>query len=393
MTAACPHCFLPLPPRVLSWECTGPCDPEFDAVASAFAGYQVSHKPIVTLDWSDSGNKTPMPQTSNCPKCRTATGSQVCPRCHHPLAVGWRQRRTITVALAGARGSGKSVYIAALVETLRNYAAAGRRAFSALSPRIQSSYENVYRKPLYVEGRPMEATRRQARSDAYQREPLIWVLGQTPESPEVTVVMRDIAGEDLENADAAESHLSFMRYADLVIFLFDPMAVGSIQRQLVGLVPMPDPNRIGVPPAAMLDIVLRLTGETTRLALTVSKFDSLQALASTANEYGQIMANSGAAFNRDDLMRRVGRGYSASDIELLDAEVSSLLQLLGASSMLAALDHAVVDRTKRAGKYRCFAVSALGAPPDHTRLNAHGISPFRCMDPLLWALADNGVPV
>ena len=393
MSSACPHCFVQLDPQLLAWECTGPCETVHDPAASALAGYEIVHKHITRVNLAGTGRRTPVPRTVGCERCGRETGWQVCPRCHHPLPEGWRQRRTVTVALAGARGSGKSVYIAALIETMRQYAAAGRRAFSALTPRIQNTYENVYRRPLYVEGRPMEATRRQAGSDAYQREPLIWVLGQTQESPEVTIIMRDVAGEDLENAHGGEHHLSFIRDADLVVFLFDPMAVRSIQRQLVGLVPMPDTNRIGVAPQTMLDIVLRLTGRSTRLALTVSKFDSLQALAGTDNEHGRILANPGAAFNRDDLMMRVGRGYSAPDTDLLDAEVSSLLQKLGASSMLAALDHAVVDRTRRAGTYRSFAVSALGAPPDHTRLNAHGISSFRCLDPVLWGLADKGIPV
>jgi hypothetical protein len=72
----------------------------------------------------------------------------------------------------------------------------------------------------------------------------------------------------------------------------------------------------------------------------------------------------------------------------LDAEVSSLLQKLDAGPLLRNLEN---PRTGQRYANRFFAVSALGESPVGARLHANGITPFRCMDPVRWVLADQGV--
>ncbi len=84
----------------------------------------------------------------------------------------------------------------------------------------------------------------------------------------------------------------------------------------------------------------------------------------------------------------IGSRYDDVDGQLLDAEVRSLLQRLDASPLL----HAPVSPiTNRYFDSRFFAVSALGDSPQGNELNASGISPFRCMDPVRWVLYDKQV--
>ena len=55
---------------------------------------------------------------------------EVCPACHRDLPEQWRNRRVFTMAMAGARGSGKSVYIAVAVESFSPQEKSIKRRFS-----------------------------------------------------------------------------------------------------------------------------------------------------------------------------------------------------------------------------------------------------------------------
>ena len=98
------------------------------------------------------------------------------------------------------------------------------------------------------------------------------------------------------------------------------------------------------------------------------------------------MSHAGAAFNRDPSL--VDVRYDEVDGALLDAEVRSLLQLLHAGPMLRTMRNPV---TGHQYEHRFFAVSALGESPVGERLHRNGISPFRCMDPVRWVLAERSV--
>lgn len=67
------------------------------------------------------------------------------------------------------------------------------------------------------------------------------------------------------------------------------------------------------------------------------------------------------------------------DVELLHQELLGLLHELRADLVVAAALEARI-------RYRLFATSALGSPPDATALGTGGISPFRVLDVLQGAL-------
>lgn len=138
----------------------------------------------------------------------------------------------------------------------------------------------------------------------------------------------------------------------------------------------------------MLDNVARFLREpgssarvTVPLAVVVSKFDALRALRHVpGTRWDAVMANAGAAINRDPSS---GSVFDVRDADLLQAEVESVLARLG--------EHGVLNRLDREfAETRLFAVSALGAPPKGPNQHAHGIAPFRCLDPLKWLLSRSG---
>jgi hypothetical protein len=208
----------------------------------------------------------------------------------------------------------------------------------------------------------------------------------TPTGARHHLVIRDVAGEELERPDDLDTQaLGFFGRADAVFFLFDPLKVEAVRAQLRDLVPA---HQVGGDPRDVLESTLRLIGDgAPRLSVILSKFDALQALRriEAGGEWSRIMQNPGAAFFRD-----AGPTHDPGpgDGEQLHEEVRSLLNKLGAGPLLARIELAV---RREPARYRYFAVSALGNPPSGRRQHARGIAPFRCLDPLRWVLAGSGV--
>ena len=123
-----------------------------------------------------------------------------------------------------------------------------------------------------------------------------------------------------------------------------------------------------------------------KLAVILSKFDALRALRDVeGSEWSMIMSNAGAAYLRDS---SASETYDETDGQLLHEEVRSLLQRLNGGSILTAVENPANGVRLM---HRYFVVSALGQAPTGTRLNARGIAPFRCTDPLRWVTSGLGV--
>jgi hypothetical protein len=285
--------------------------------------------------------------------------------------------------MAGARATGKSIFIAVMIKQLEQFANQVGMDVAPASEDVRRVFEEIYEKPLYKERGIMKPTPPVALKDSYQRIPLIFVI-TARDGAEHHLVIRDVAGEDLEKVEEADlDELAFFAQADFVFFLFDPLRVEDIRAKLADLVPE---GLLGGDPRVVFGNTLRLLrGGTTRLGVVLSKFDAMQALRSVegAGEWTRIMMNPGAAFFRDP-----GPTVRPEDAdgEQLHEEVRSLLLKLGSGSLVAGVERA--GRT--AGGHRFFAVSALGDAPAGARLNTRGIAPFRCLDPVRWALSDTG---
>lgn len=308
-------------------------------------------------------------------------------RCHHTLPDGWAAVDTTCVVMAGAVSSGKSIFIGVVRNEIDRLAAHMNVALGYYDGPTAESYEQLYEKPLYEQRGIMESTRTAATAEVAERTPLLFRLGTLNGRPHVLVI-RDVAGEDLETRDIDPVAFGFFRYADLVMFLFDPVRVPAIRQMLTGLVP--EQKTAGGDPESVLDNLVRLLRYdqppdriTVPLATVLSKFDTLQLLREAkTSDWARVMSNAGAAYQRDSSLD--GATFDSDDADLLHAEVASLMDLLGGRALL----------TRIAGDFatwRLFAVSALGAPPSGRRLHVSGIAPFRCLDPIKWVLERRGV--
>lgn len=336
---------------------------------------------------------------TRCPVCfrsllprevEPAPGTQdTCPACGSRLHSRWRETPTTCIALAGARTSGKTIFIAVMVKQLQFLAGRSGTSVSPLDGRVSRTFTQHYERPLYEERGLPSPTSSERLDGAYQREPLVFVI-ETSSRLRHHLVLRDVAGEDLEKKEDEldVGRLDFFGHADCVFFLYDPLKEPAIASKLRDLDEYVDPGLLGDEPWEVLRSVRRLidTGRP-RLALVMSKFDVVQALRTVegGGSLSRVMANPGAALVRDPSPTGPEDG---GDGIRLHHEVRSLLMLLEATPLVSIVDRAGRDQPDGA---RFFAVSALGGPPVGEKLDPRGIAPFRCLDPLRWAMADSGV--
>lgn len=376
----CPHCFCSVHADLHAWRCVNPgCELRPDLTATRYTGVQTHSRRIVKLSRPPDAYEWSPPVHYTCPECQHPM-RQVCPTCHYELPPGWRDGQAICIAMAGARATGKSVYLGVMIKQLERLVEQMGGSLHFATERGRATYRSVYERALYERRGIIAPTPVATLSDSYQREPLILSLGMIGGIRRF-LVLRDVAGEDLERPVTNAQHLAFFSQADAILSMFDPTQVPSIAGQLPDLVSAQ--LHEGGDPQIVLENLMRLIGQgRPKMAIILSKFDTMQMLRRVSGgPWSKIMSNTGAAFMRDPGM--YAPSYDLRDGNLLHYEVQSLLNRLGAQSLVTTVTRPHSGYTF---PFRFFAVSALGEAAEGERIHERGIAPYRCLDPIRWVL-------
>ncbi|WP_394254116.1 hypothetical protein [Pseudoclavibacter helvolus] len=382
----CPNCFTGIPVATSAFVCVNQnCAKTVDTFASRYSATEVIGGYWYQFERpaEAKGNWAP-PTEVRCSACNEMT-REACPTCHTVLLPDWRASNATCIAMNGARATGKSVYVATVVRELEELSMRLSTTFAYGDQQTREIMEEIYQKPLFVEGGLMAPTPASNTNNSYQRFPLIFSLGRL-KGVRQYLVIRDIAGEEMEQPPAVHGHLDFLGKADAIIFMFDPLAVPKVREKLTDLVPAQ--LQAGGDPALVLQNLLQLTRSSCPpVAVVLSKFDAVQELRRVEDvEWSSIMSNTGAAMMRDPSEQ--GTSYDETDGALLDQEIKSLLHRLGGAGVVFGLESPHDGQTI---PHRYFAVSALGESPEGRRLHARGITSFRCLDPVKWILSKKNV--
>ncbi|MCQ9368577.1 hypothetical protein NQ038_08310 [Brevibacterium sp. 50QC2O2] len=398
----CPLCCTEVPQSQYMWTLTGPgLESVVDPVLTSYYGRERSYAGLFPVA-AGPGGADPSPHVRSMVESNpevpagVAPGVEVCPHCHYPLPRGWREADVRIVALCGAPASGKSLYIATVIKTLKTWLAEQGGSLRPADGVTAKNYGDRYEKPLFKEMGLMQATRRSDAggdgSSLYQLDPLIFSISAPGDPRPRFLVLRDVAGEEMEFLPEDTTHLRFMAHADTVLFMFDPLSVDAIERRLRGLVP-PRKAKPGNPERVLDNLLMMIGGEHTgaarayppRLGIALSKFDVLQQLAGVNDRgWSRMMSNAGAGFMRET--SHPGGQYDLRDGNLLTIEARSLLDHMGAEAIVNKVEH---PHGGMAMPYRYFVVSALGDSPQGGNVSKRGISPFRVLDPLIYAMSGN----
>ena len=367
----CPHCFRRLPVSVEKLSCVGECRKETPGELVAInGGIDVPVKPMFDVS------------QGSCPTCRCPSSVEACPTCRGAVPPNWRQQpapAVTCVAMAGARTSGKSIYLGVLVRQLELFVE--ERLGSVLNPLgdTEQSYQERFGDAIFGQRQILPATIEAAQNPA-SGEPLIYEF-KTEDGRSHILVLRDVAGEDLEDLKNRKRRLTFLTRADAVVLLLDPLTISEIRGVLQGTIQMGELGGDGVEVLRGLLDFMRETEDrpkaSTPIAVTLSKFDTLQALRDTNSPLTPLMTRPGSPLQRDPSMRT--KNYDATDSALLQLEIDSLLQSLMGQKLRNVL-------RQSADVFHYFVVSTLGADPEGDALNEVGIAPYRVLDPMKWIL-------
>lgn len=375
----CPNCFRLIPDNAMAQVCHSGACPRFpDPKLLEFTAKTAPPRGLVTVRQRPA--QAPRNWSFGPPQCLRCGGpaQECCPTCHYVLPARWREGDATCIAMAGARATGKTLFIAVVVKLLATALAAERMALQPANATTDQIYREHYERQLFEERQILPPTR-PADTGSFQTDPLIFSVARPGSRPRF-LVLRDIAGEDLERAGSTPTHLSFLGHADTVLFLFDPMNVDAVRDKLPGIVNR-QLARGGDPVKVLQSVLLHVGGGRPDFAVAVSKTDTVQALDQVKDEqFRPVLSNRGAAIQRDPGWRTVR--YDEDDALLVHEETRSLLALMGADSIINIIETHVMHDPAR---LRYFVVSALGDSPTGERLE-RGIAPFRCLDPIKWAL-------
>ena len=382
----CPRCFSFLRDDRFAWM----VDPRIpgprfrDADASALYGAEIMSPQIYSVA-PPPGYRGPLHTAADASRAlANQPVVEICPICHFVLPDGWRQGHAVCIVMAGARATGKSIYIAVLIKQLELLCESLGVSMEPANASAAQAYAINYETPLYVQRGLIPPTPTAQIQPPHQREPLTFSIGAW-NGVRRFVVLRDVAGEDLEAGNTYAMHFKFFANADAVFFMFDPLRIKGIRDQLQDLLPQQGWGG-GDPRSVLSNVLLAVGAGQPRLAVILSKFDALRALRDVeGSDWSYVMSNSGASYLRDT---STSRQYDDVDGQLLHEEVRSLLLRLHGSAIVTAVEN---PSTGVPLLHRYFVVSALGQPPVGNQLNARGVAPFRCADPLRWVTTSYGV--
>jgi hypothetical protein len=322
--------------------------------------------------------------SARCPQCTHETRKRLCPHCHMGLPQTTGECRNLIFAVIGAKASGKSHYIAVLIDQFRRRIGPDLdMLLEPLTDGTMKRYRDDFYTPVFSQGVTIAPTRAAA-DDRRVQLPLVYALslsgrgitGRTKIHKTVSIVFFDTAGEDLNDADVMSTVNKYIYRANGIILLLDPLQLEAVRGRLGGSIVLPEVN------TETADIVTRTTNLIlagrklranamipTPLAVAFSKFDAVEPLVDPQFQLRATSSHHG--------------GFDAGDFAAVNGEMESLLAEWNGDVLL----HQVRARFSR---YGFFGLSALGCNPEGTR-KIPNVLPRRVEDPFLWLLHEHGL--
>lgn len=282
------------------------------------------------------------------------------------------------IGIIGAKRSGKTHYIASLIERLKSVGTDFGAALMALGG-TEKRYLEEFHNPLFVNHLELELT-------VGAPPPLIYDLtldgrpwGQT-QNRAVTLALYDTAGENLQKPERVREMVKYLRVASGVIFLIDPLQSSHVRDAIPPTVRKPEFD-----PEAEADAIIgRVLTElqqgkvleanaplTIPIAVVLTKCDLL-------TDAGLLEAN--RLWSSD--MRHIG---------FFNREAHADMSGMFGECMQRWSPAAYANVNRRFLRHAFFGASATGCAADQKTGRYRYVSPWRVEDPLLWMLAELGV--
>lgn len=281
-----------------------------------------------------------------------------------------------SVALIGAKASGKSNYIAVLVDEIKRKMS---RNFDCslidCNQQTRENYQNNYYRPLYENSVTVAAT------DKGESEPLIYSIdfyntkGKNYKiKHSVTISLYDTAGENLDTESDMLQNNQYISNATGIILLLDPLQIPAVRERLKNKITLPAQN---TDTTDIIKLVINIIKSRKKvkgaidipIALAFTKIDLLQ-------KYDVLEEDSCL---RNESEHVANGAFVKSDYENTNIEIETLLEMFLVDELGQLL--------KQFSNYAFFGLSALGENPNASNQLANKPKPIRVLDPLLWILS------
>lgn len=374
----CPFCFEYFHLKEAPFRCSSPpaiCAPAPDSVLATKWNLTAPKGKVIPA----AGYR----REQNCPSCSNKTRKRICPHCHQDLPHTIGEFRNYIIAVIGAKGAGKSHYLPALIEQIKN--GIGPNLGLLLEPLNDDTikrYRRDFYGPVYTDHRTINVTM-SAITSVDVRFPLVFSLlftsgkrgGGRRINRAVTLAFFDTAGEDLHDPDVMAVVNKYIYRSDGIILLLDPLQLDGVRSRIPPSVPVP------VKDHDTSDIIIRVSNLIRAgrfipqdkpidvpLAIAVSKIDAVETLLGSQSQIPPGSDHAG--------------GFDLADTRAVDAEMQAHISDWNSRYLI---DQVQVHFPRHA----FFALSALGESPKGNTLAP--VFPKRVEDPFLWLLHVNGL--
>ncbi len=311
--------------------------------------------------------------------------------------------RKLKIAIVGAKASGKTTYLSALLQYLEHQFGPSFGGKLVPKPGDAKALDRWQQLANFVKsGIALDPTDSAANfkdvavgtSVADPRTKFTYKMLISATSPVGEFEFLDLAGEDLATVENLDLYKNDLQEADLVIFLFDPLQLPEVRSLLAGKMALPPSN--AADPAVIWENLKEVIGPVgsrknpnQKIAIAISKFDAVTT-AMTSNLFTFFETfDSAMALNRDPYASNPNppaanarKDFNTLDGGDINSETKAILRRIGLT-VVSDLDQDPGGWGEQNVRY--FVVSALG---QGIKGRTHGLSSFRIGDPIRWALAN-----
>ncbi len=368
-TVKCPYCFETIDIRRIGFRCD---EPGCDGIVFFRNGKDIPF-------FERIGLKAPPIRCNH--SCGKSTSIRVCPACKHQFEDHIDDLSDLTIAIVGAKESGKSHFIALLIQRIIEMHEEFGWNIRPLDEATIDRYEREFHNPLFHDQQTINTTT-SARGGA---TPLVYSLrlGKSLFPKRIMLVFFDAAGEDLENASNLKYIDRYIYNSSGIICLLDPLQLQTVRENL--LANRHNENELPQRNAATGTIIGRIArlihvNKNLRnrrigipLAIAFSKMDFVRDAGESArNVYDALYQES----------RHKG-AFCQAEFDNIDGLMRSWVSEIDDSAE-------IIQDCSEFKKTGFFGFSALGSNPTNQTLQRKP-QPFRVEDPFLWILKLNGL--
>ena len=317
-----------------------------------------------------------------CEECGQPLVTKVCPKCGGELPLNIGTAKSYPIAIIGAKETGKSNYVAVLINQLKNdIGRAFNCALMACGDKTLNRYRTEFYDPLYRHRTCVRG------SDAGDVDPLIYSLifkrkgglFKKAVNDAVSLTFFDTAGENLNSLASMQTFNRYLYHSSGIILLLDPLQLPAVRDELQGKIRLPEEN-------TDVNTILNRTIEIIRTGSGLTdlskKIDIPIAIAFTKIDAVDELLDPASCLKNDSAHIRKG-AFDKIDFEDANNEMQSLVE-----SWLGMELYQTVST--QFSNFAFFGLSALVSNPDMDN-KIPKFRPFRVADPFLWILSQENI--